>query len=342
MTPMHPSPDAAGPAASSASSARGDWRRLLASPEAVALLLLVAGITGGGLLSPKYFLDFHYLMDSTSLYMEAAIMALAMTFVIISGNIDLSVAANLALTAVLCGELHLRFGVPMGLVIVAGPCIGAVLGLFNGLLIARLRLPSLTVTIGTLALYRGLAQVMIGDAALQGFPDWFNGIDQRYVAGLLPLPLVIFLVLAVACALVLHRSLLGRFLYAMGTNESAARYSGVRAGVVKVAVFAIAGGFSGLGAVMMTSRLGTVQYSLADGQELAVITAVVLGGTDIFGGRGTIFGTVVATFLLGIISRAMGLALWPAENQLAVSGSLLIFAVVLYRLLAKIGTTIRT
>jgi len=310
---------------------------LLVSPEAVAVLLLLGAFVAGACLS-RDFLDARYLINSTSLYMETALMALAMTFVIISGNIDLSVASNLALTGVLCAELHTRGHVPMALVVLAAPLIGALLGLVNGLLITLLRLPSLTVTLGTLALYRGLAQVMIGDAAVRGFPKWFTDVDQRRVAGWVPLPLIIFLALAVIAGLVLHKTTFGRGLFALGTNEPAARFSGLRTSAIKLAVFTMAGACAGLASMIMASRLNAVQYNLAEGDELAVITAVVLGGTDIFGGRGTIFGTVVAVFLLGIISRAMGVANIRPEYQLAVTGSLLIFAVVLCRLLTKIST----
>jgi rhamnose transport system permease protein len=332
-------PSRAARATSSARSRR--WLAVLVSPEAVALVLLLGAFIAGTFLS-RDFLDGRYLLDSTSLYMEPALMALAMTFVIVSGNIDLSVASTLALTGVVCAELYTRCHVPMGLAVMLAPLIGGLLGLVNGLLITRLRLPSLTVTLGTLALYRGLAQVMVGDKPVSGFPDWFTGIDQRHVGGWVPMPLLVFLILATVCGLILHKTTFGRCLYALGTNEPAARFSGIRTGATKLGVFTMAGAFAGLAAMIMVSRLGAVQYNIADGQELAVITAVVLGGTDIFGGRGTIFGTVVAVFLLGIIRCAMGVANIRPEYQLAVNGSLLIFAVVLCRLLTRFGANRRT
>lgn len=302
---------------------------LVVRPESVTLLLLVLAFFVGAMLS-DYFLDTQYLLDSTSLYMEVGIMALAMTFVIISGNIDLSVASNLALTAVVCGRLYADWDIPMPVVAVAAPLLGALLGLFNGLLITLLRLPSLTVTLGTLALYRGLAQVMAGDHSIGGFPEWFIGIDYRYV-GPVPVPLILFLALAVVFGLLLHKTTFGRGVYVTGLNEQAARFSGLRVDRVKLTVFTLSGATAGLGAAMMTSRWGVARYDMALGDELAVITAVVLGGTDIFGGRGTIFGTVAALFLLGIIRRGMGLAEISAESQLAVTGSLLIGAVLLAR-----------
>lgn len=306
---------------------------LLALPQTIPLLLLILAFFLGARLSP-YFLDLHFLLDSTSLYMETGIMALAMTFIIISGHIDLSVASNLALTAVLAATLHTHFHLPMPLILPLALLIASALGLFNGLLIACLGLPSLTVTLGTLALYRGLAQVLAGDHSISGFPAWFLGIDYLQLAGLFPAPLLIFLFLALLAALLLHRTTFGRMVYALGTNESAARFSGIPVHRVKLIVFTLSGLSAGIGALLMLSRLSVARYDLALGQELAVITAVVLGGTDIFGGRGSIIGTVIALFLLGLIHRGMGVANITAENQLAVTGTLLILAVFLSRISA--------
>jgi len=312
--------------------------RLLTYPETVIALLLPVAILIGAHLSTR-FLDLHFLLDSSSLYMETGIMALAMTFIIISGNIDLSVAANLCLTGVLCAELNTRYGLPMGLVMVLAPLIGGLLGLFNGLLISLMRLPSLTVTLGTLALYRGLAQVMVGDKAITQLPKWFVGIDRdaRWIAGMPP-PLIIFLAMAAACGLILARTTHGRRLVAIGTNEAAARFAGIRVSRFKLMLFVFSGAFAGVASMMMLSRLGSASYKMADGNELAVITAVVLGGTDILGGRGSIFGTVLALFLLGIVSTGMSMHDVRADNQLAITGGLLVAAVILFRLLRYFGS----
>jgi rhamnose transport system permease protein len=317
------------------------WRKtalwlygLLRFPETMTVLLLAAAFAVGAMLN-SHFLDPGFLLDSTSLYMEVGVMALTMTLVIISGNIDLSVASNLALTAVTCAKLHADAHVPMPLLIFLAPVLGGLLGLFNGVMIIALGLPSLTVTLGTLALYRGLAQVMAGDHSIGKFPDWFVGIDYRTV-GIVPLPLIIFLVLAAITGLVLKKTVFGRCVYALGTNEAAARFSGLRVNRVKLTVFVLSGVASGIGSMMMLSRLSVARWDLSLGDELAVITAVVLGGTDIFGGRGSILGTVIALFLLGIIRQGMGLANIAADNQLAVTGSLLVASVLLARLSARV------
>lgn len=304
-----------------------------ARPEAITVAMLIGTLVYFAIQDAN-FRDLDYLLSSTSLYMEVGLMALAMTFVIISGNIDLSVASALALTGAICAVLFSRFDVPAPLIVVLAPLIGMCLGLFNGLLIAGLGLPSLTVTLGTLALYRGLSQVLLGDHSIGEWPEWFIGVDRRMV-GIVPMPLIVLLVLAVITAFVLHKTTFGRAVYAIGTNEQAARFSGIRVNRVKLLVFALSGLMSGLGAVMMVSRLEYARWDAARNDELTVITAVVVGGTDIFGGRGAIFGTVAALFLLGIIRTAMDLDRVLPEKQMAVVGTLLILAVVLANLMAR-------
>jgi rhamnose transport system permease protein len=309
--------------------------RLIRRPEMVTILLLAAAIPVSASLSP-YFLNLQNLLEASTQYTDMWVLALAMTLIIISGNIDLSVASGLALTAVVSAWLHVRGGVPMPWVMLIAILLGMSLGLFNGLLVTKLRLPSLTVTLGTLALYRGLAQVMTSDRPISGLPQWFVGIDYVWIGGV-PVTLLIFVLLAVAFALLLHQTTFGRCVYALGTNEMAARFSGVRTDAVKLGVFVLSGLMMGVGAVMMLSRLGSASHGMAMGDELAVITAVVLGGTDIFGGRGSVTGTVLALLLLGLIRQGMVLDNIRAENQLAVMGGLLIIAVILTNLTSRLG-----
>jgi rhamnose transport system permease protein len=304
-------------------------------PEVVVALLLILAFVAGALLSP-YFLDAPFLFDSMSLYMEMAIMALGMTLVIISGNIDLSVAGNLALVACVSGVLNRQLGVPMGLTILLGLALGAAAGCLNGLLIARLRLPALAVTLATMALFRGMAQILLGDHSLGNFPKWFVGVDQVRIPGTpVALPLILFLVLAAIFGLLLHRTVFGRWVYALGTNEEAAHFSGVPVARVKILIFTLMGLLAGMGGLMMDSRLTVARFDHATGLELDVITAVVLGGTSISGGRGTIIGTLVAIFLVGFLRTGMGVANVKAENQLAAVGTLLIVAVIASNLLSR-------
>jgi rhamnose transport system permease protein len=311
-------------------------RTILRRPEFITLAILIIAFIVSAARS-KFFLDASYLFDATSLYMEIGVMSLAMTFIIISGNIDLSVASGLALVCVISARMYSEWHLPMPLVMVLALVVGAILGLFNGVLITKFKLPSLTVTLGTLALYRGVAQRMLGDRSIGGFPEWFVGLDYRKIADMVPAPLIIYLVLAVIFGLVLHKTVFGRCVYAIGTNEEAARFSGLQVDRVKIAIFGISGLMMGAGALMMMSRLTNARFDHAPGYELSVITAVVLGGTDIFGGRGSIIGSVLALLLLAIVQQGMTLENVTAENQLAVTGSLLVVAVILANLTGRIS-----
>ncbi|RYX83333.1 ABC transporter permease [bacterium] len=303
--------------------------------EIVALLLLGVAFVVGALLS-KQFLDVAYQFDSTSLWIETGFIALTLTFIIVSGQIDLSVASTLALVAGVTGILGTRFGLPFGVACVCGLALGALLGAFNGVLVAYTKLPSLSVTLGTFALYRGLAQVLFGDQSVTGFPDWFVGIDTRHLGPTpIPLPLVLFAVAALGAGFVLHRTILGRWTVSIGLNEAASRYSGIPVQRIQVLLFTMSGLMAAFAGLMMSSRLGVARYDMGMGLELDAITAVVLGGTSIFGGRGTIFGTVIAMFLIGVLRTGMGLANIKVENQLVVIGGLLLFSVVVPNLMAR-------
>lgn len=312
-------------------------QKLLRHPlnrELIVLLLLLIMIPVGARLSP-YFMDMPYLLRATSLYVEAGIVALALTFVIIAGHIDISVASNMALTATLFGVFFGRMHLPLGVSVLLALLASVLMGLLNGVLVAKAKLPALAVTLGTFALYRGIAQILIGDGSISGFPEAFNGIDQRYLLGMIPLPLVIFLVLALVHALILHRSYIGRWVYALGTNASVARYSGVPVGATLVGIFVLSGLMSGLGGILLTSRLSVARFDMALGWELDAITAVVLGGTDIAGGRGTIFGTVLAFLLMTLVRTGMGLADIKIEKQLVAIGVLLLVSIILPNLLQR-------
>lgn len=298
-------------------------------PEIVVTVLLLLAFVLGSLLSP-YFLDAQFLIKQAILYVEVGILALGLTLVIISANLDLSVASNLAMVASVTAFLHAKQGVPFELCILLGLLLGALAGGLNGLLVAFLGLPSLAVTLATLALYRGVAQILLGDFSIQDMPDWFFGIDRYTFLGTgIPMPFIIFLALAVILGLILHKTVLGRWIYAIGTNERAAYFSGVPVKRVKMIIFVLAGFLAGIAAMVLNSRLMVARYDHARGWELDAITAVVLGGTSIAGGRGTIYGTVVALLLVGVLRTAMGVANVKVESQLAVVGTLLIVAVIL-------------
>jgi rhamnose transport system permease protein len=299
-------------------------------PEVGTLLVLVASIIFSHLLSP-FFRDLFFVLDSSSFYVEFGIVALPLTFVIIAGLIDLSVASQMALVACVSATFY-ELGLPFGFVIAGGLLLGMLLGTFNGFLVTFFRLPSIIVTIATLSLYRGLAQVLLGDHSIGRFPDWFVGFDMRY-AGIVPAPLIVFTILTIITGIILNRTLFGRATYAIGTNERAAVFSGINVVRHKMILFITTGFFAALGGLMMISRLGVARYDLAEGGELEVVTIALLGGTDINGGRGNVIGTFIAFFVLVVLKSGMSVANFKIENQLAIIGSLLIVAIVVTNLM---------
>jgi len=313
---------------------------LLLRWESLLVLLLLATSAINASISP-YFLTTRNLFDMTFQFMERSIIALPMAFIIISGNIDLSVASTLAMSAILMGA-SFQAGLNIWLAALVGLAVGALGGLINGALVARVRLPSLVVTLGTYALYRGVAFVILGDRAVTGFPPEFLYLGQGYVGNTpVPVPLVIFAVLAVLFGLLLHRTTFGRFVYAIGNNEQACRYSGVAVDRIKIILFVLSGLMSALAAIILTARFNSTRPNIATGFELDVITAVVLGGVSIFGGEGTMPGVVLALFLVGVVARGMSLKNAPGEIQNIVIGALLIVAILLPQLLRRLAPRVQ-
>jgi len=304
--------------------ARPTWHVVLVRPETMTLVLLVAGVVGASALSP-YFLDASYILRSFTLYAEIAMAALVLTLVIVAGEIDLSAAANMALSAALFAFTQ-QAGAPIPVAIVVGLCAGLAMGGFNAFMVIRLGLPSIIVTIGTLIFYRGLAQVIAGDKSIR-VPEWFIGVNAVMVFGV-PLPVVLFVLLSIVLAVMLGMTSWGRQIYQIGTNPVAARHAGIRSDRIKVVLFLLLGFVSAVGGLLAASRLGSVRYDLALGGELQMVLMAMLGGTYIFGGRGTIVGTFLAAWLLVIVSTGMTVANLLPAIQLTVLGILLIVAII--------------
>lgn len=314
----------AAPAQADISPVRPRWQTLLIRPETMTFMLLVVGVFAGSLLSP-FFLDLSYILRSFTLYSELAIVALVLTMVIIAGEIDLSPAANMALSACIFAWAQAS-GVPIPLAMVVGLLSGLAMGALNAFLVIGLQLPSIIVTIGTLTLFRGLAQVLAGDKSIR-VPEWFIGVDKIMLAGI-PLPVVLFIVLAIGLGIVLGGTIFGRNIYQIGTNEVAARHAGIRSARIKSSLFLLVGLVASVAGIMTASRLGSVRYDIAAGGELQMVLMAMLGGTYIFGGRGTILGTFLAAWLLVIVSTGMIVANVLPAVQLVVLGGLLIVAII--------------
>jgi rhamnose transport system permease protein len=307
---------------------RPSWTRVFARWETLLVVALLLLIVLGNALSP-FFLTAGNFGNLIAALMEVAIMALPMTLIIIAGEIDLSVESMAGLASALLGFMWAA-GVPMEVAIPVVLVVGIVGGLLNGFLVARGRLPSLVVTLGTLALFRGLALIVLGPRGVSDFPPGFTEIGFGHVPGTdIPWPFVIFLALALILGVVLHRSWIGRQVYAIGKNTGAARYSGVRVARVKIALFVLTGVIAAVAGVILTSRLSSARADAGQGVTLTVVTVVLLGGVNIFGGSGTIPGVVLAVLVVAVMQNALRLAGVSVDVQSIALGLLLIVSVVI-------------
>jgi len=257
------------------------------------------------------------------------LMAMPMTLIIVTGEIDLSVASTAGLTSAVMGVLWRDSGLGIWFVIVLCVLVGAVCGAVNGLLITALGLSSLAVTIGTLALFRGLALVVIGDQKVSNFPSELTSLATRRIGDTgIPLVMVGVLLVVGVFAVVLHSTSFGRTLFAMGYSPEAARFVGIRVDAAKFWLFVVSGAVSGMVGVYWTLRFASAGPDNATGLELSVIAAVLLGGVSIFGGRGTIAGVATGVLLIGTLTYALRLARVPETTLSIVTGLLLVLSVV--------------
>jgi rhamnose transport system permease protein len=287
-----------------AGETRRDWRRLRGRWETLLLGLLILMAIAGQIISPEFLTTDSFTTGSLDLS-EVALMALPLTMVIVAAEIDLSVASVLAFSSALMAYLW-NHNQPIETIIPVCVAAGALCGAFNGVLVTRLGLPSLAVTIGTLALFRGLAFVVIGDESVTDFPTiWTDRAFGNFAGTFVPDTMVLFAVLAAAFAVLLHATPFGRSIYAIGANEEASFFSGLRVKRVKLILFTLSGAVAGLAGVVISLRNSTAAANVGNGFELTVITAVLLGGVSIFGGRGTIAGVILALVLLGGIQKAL-------------------------------------
>ena len=306
--------------------------RALKSWEMLLLLVALAIFIANSLASP-YFLDPWNLSDASFNFTEKAMIAFAMALLIISGEIDLSVGAIIALCSTVMG-LAMSMGAGTPVLVLLGLATGLACGAFNGLLVARFGLPSIVVTIGTMSLFRGISYIVLGDGAFTGYPASFAWFGQGYVWWVITVELVIFALAALVFGILLHRTNFGRMVYAIGNNATAARFSGIRVERVKFSLFLLTGLMSGIAAICLTSRLGSTRPSIAAGFELEVVTIVVLGGVSILGGSGSIPGVVIAALVLGLVTFGLGLLNVPGIVMSIIVGALLIGVIALPRLWA--------
>ncbi|NOD95550.1 ABC transporter permease [Ruegeria sp. HKCCD4884] len=309
---------------------RSPLERNLKSWESLLMLVAIGIFIANSFASP-YFLNAWNLSDATFNFTEKAMIAFAMALLIISGEIDLSVAAIIALASTAMGAA-VQAGVGTEGLVLIGLAVGLACGAVNGFLVTGLGLPSIVVTIGTMSLFRGISFIVLGDQVYKGYPADFAFFGQGYVWWVISFEFVLFAIIAVIYAVILHMTNFGRAVFAIGNNATGALFSGIRVGRVKFTLFLLTGLMSGVAAVCLTSRLGSTRPSIAFGWELEIVTMVVLGGVNILGGSGSILGVVIAAFVMGLVTFGLGLLNVPGIVMSIVIGALLISVIALPRL----------
>jgi len=311
------------------------WKRIILTREgavfaALILVIIIASVTVKHFAAP---------ITATYLLLDIApilLIALPMTLVIITGEIDLSVASTAALASVTLGTLH-QAGMPLELAALVAIIVGALAGALNGFLITVVGLPSLAVTIGTLALYRGLAVGLLGTTAVTDFTEFWKDLAKSKIGGsAIPSVVILIAVLAVAFAILLHFTQFGRGIYAIGLSPEAARFSGVRVERTKFILFVMSGSVSALAGIFYTLRFSSARGDNQTGLELSVIAAVLLGGVSIFGGRGALHGVLAGVLLIGTLGSALRLASVTSDVINIITGTLLVASVVSTSVLAWI------
>jgi ribose transport system permease protein len=260
------------------------------------------------------------------------ILAIGVTFVIITGGIDLSIGTVMTLSAVMTGVVVTNADLPLVIGIAVGIATGALMGLVNGLLIARLSIPPFIATLGTLNVARGLALILaeLKPIYFNETPEFNEGAMGSIIPGVdLPNVILVFVGCAIVASFVLGRTILGRYIYAIGSNEEAARLSGVRTVRWKASAYVISGLFAGIAGVVIAARLNSAQPAVGFGYELDAIAAAVIGGTSLSGGEGTIFGTFIGAFVISVLTNGLRLLSVPQEWQIVVTGCIVVLAVYL-------------
>ena len=308
-------------------------RSLLLRHETILGVLLIVALVILAFQSDRFFTA-ENLLNQGRLMAEVGLVALAMTFVIVTGGIDLSVGSILGLVAILLGVFWQNLGLPLPLAMVLGIIVGGIAGLVNGLIITRFSVPPLIATLATLALYRGLAEGISQARSVRGYPEWFFMLGQGEFLGV-PVQLWIFGLCAAIAAVILGLSTFGRATYAIGSNAVASRFSGLSVDRSLLLIYTASGLIAGLAAVIFVSRVSTTRSDMGTGLELDVITAVVLGGTSIFGGRGTIIGTLLGLVLMQALKNGLALSGVKGDGTIVVIGAVLIGTILISNIFRK-------
>ncbi len=306
------------------------WRTFFLQWEWLLVLIFIAVNIVNSILSP-YYLSADTFLQTPMTFLDMAFLVLPMTMVIILGNIDISVGSTVALSAVVMAVAY-NAGLPMVPAVILCLLVASACGFFNGLLMTKFKeLSSVIVTLATMIIYRGIAYVILQDQAAGNFPKWYSALGWSSVGGV-PIILIAFAVCAVVFGLLLHKTSFGRRIYAMGSNLTASRYSGVKTDSIIMIVSVLTGLMAGFTALFLTSRMGSTRPNVAQGYELSVIAMVVLGGVSTSGGKGRIAGPLLAIFIIGFLNYGLGLVNIQAQVLLIIVGLLLILSVLVLNL----------
>jgi len=335
MMSLSPASDTTSPATPPSATANLSRRFAAAQQILLAFSGLIILLVGFSLASPNFFQTTNMIsiLQATSVN---GTLAIAATLVIISGGIDLSVGTLMTFCAVIAGVLLTNLGLPMIIGIPGALLAGLASGAVSGFFIAKLRIPPFIATLGMMLVFKGLALAISGARPIyfndtEGFPAISTGSIIGTIFPAVPIPnsvLILFLV-ALGASFILSRTVLGRFIFALGSNEEALRLSGVNTERWKIIVYALAGGICAIAGILLASRINSAQPALGQGYELEAIAAVVIGGTSLSGGRGTMLGTIIGALIISVVANGLRILSVPQEWQIVVTGSIIILAVYL-------------
>ena len=312
------------------------WKKSLLQWEVFLLLIFIAVNIMNAAVSP-YYLSVSGLFTATSSFLEKAFVALPMAYILVLGDIDISVGATVALSSVMMGVAYANFGLPMGVCVLICLLTGTICGFVNGFILSKFpELAPMIVTLGTQILYRGIATMILEDQAATGLTSvtWFSNLYWGYL-GPVPYMLIIFVICAIVFGIVLHKTTFGRRLYAIGSNSVASKYAGIHVQRIRLIVFTLTGLFASVTALFLTARMGSTRPNIAEGYELDAISMVVLGGFSTSGGKGRFIGAIISIFIIGFLRYGLGLINVPSQAMLIIIGALLICAVMIPNL--KLG-----
>lgn len=289
------------------------------------LMILIGLVILFTIISPNFMTSYNLLILIRQVSF-VAISAVGLMFVMIGGGIDLSIGSQIVLTNIVLSIMMVDWQIPLGIAIPLTLVLGTILGIINGVLSIQLKIHPLIITLGTASIYKGVGYIIAQSRNIMGFPDTFRFFGQGYI-GPIPVPILVMIIVALIGNFVLVRTYFGRYTFALGGNEEAARLAGVNTNRMKVILFAVCGFISTITSVLLLSRVFAGQTSTGAGIEFDCLTAALLGGVSFKGGEGTIFGLITGVLIIGVLNNAMQLASFPDFSQNVVKGAVLLAAV---------------